>query len=275
MRKKGGIKILVFYLVATLGTFVPSISAFAQSNILTVYTDNTGMVTPQGKKLYVKVTAAGRMKYTDQGKQGYYTRERTLTKAELARLRDILQSPALSTAAETLHADPAKGANDYLTDLLITIPRDRSAQRIRLVGFNGCPGRDFPPGVKDLLLVVDELRASAYRLSSSCENPDQAKTVALSQSLFTNSSASCNCVSVPIASNSGVFSTATSGSTPAPSIQCPLQVYQPATGIRRRYPLDRTKFVAPSTSPAERVPTSFANWFSLAKAATISVALWE
>lgn len=164
-------KPLALLVFLTLGVFVLSHIAFAEHEILTVYTDNLGMVTPQGKKLYVKVTASGRMTYTDQRQQGYYTRERALTKSELGRLRNILQNPALSAISDTVHADSDKGANDYLTDLQITIPRDGVTKKIRLVGFNGCPGRDYPPAVKDLLQFVDELRASSYRLSASCEKP--------------------------------------------------------------------------------------------------------
>jgi len=77
----------------------------------------------------------------------------------------------MSAAADVIHADPDQGANDYLTVVQIAIPRNRSTQQIRLLGFNGCPDRDYPPAVKDLLRLADELRASTYRLSASCEKP--------------------------------------------------------------------------------------------------------
>jgi hypothetical protein len=156
---------------AALGFCFVTTTVFAEHEILSVYTDNVGMVSPQGKKLYVKVTATGRMTYLDEGKQSYYTRERRLTKPELDRLRAMLQNPSLSAVAEVMHADADQGANDYLTIVQIAIPRNRSTQQVRLIGFNGCPGRDYPPTVKDLLRLVDELRASTYRLSASCEKP--------------------------------------------------------------------------------------------------------
>lgn len=41
--------------------------------------------------------------------------------------------------------------------------------------------------------------------------------------------------------------------------------YQPATGMRRQYPLGRPKLAPLSTSPLVVVPTIFANWLSFAK----------
>ena len=166
MNHMRGTKLLVS--LVALFLFALQVSASSECCTLTIYTDNTGMAVPQGRQLYVKISASGQMTYLDKKKERYYSRKRSLTKTELARLQAHLQNPALSAISGVQRAVPSPGANDFSTDLQVIIGRGRTEQKIQMFGYTGCPGHDYPAPVRELLQVVDELRASAYRLSDAC-----------------------------------------------------------------------------------------------------------
>jgi muramoyltetrapeptide carboxypeptidase LdcA involved in peptidoglycan recycling len=55
--------------------------------LVSIYTDNLGLVTPEGKRLYAEIAKNGATIYTDRTEKGFVDRKRTLSDAELSKLR--------------------------------------------------------------------------------------------------------------------------------------------------------------------------------------------
>lgn len=136
--------------------------------LLSLYTDNLGVVSPSGRRLYAVVTKDGVMTYADKSDDGIVERSRTLTSVELAKLREVLAGSALTALRGSVTAGQFH-PRDYQTSLEVMISRDPRSQEFTLVDYDPSGGRDFPAAARDLLCLVDRLRGSKYRLSQNCK----------------------------------------------------------------------------------------------------------
>jgi hypothetical protein len=139
-----------------------------QSVLVSIYTDNLGLVTPEGKRLYAEIAKNGAMIYADRTEKGFVDRKRTLTDAELSKLRGALKNEQLS-ALKGAQLGRTGAHVDYVTGIVVNIMRDSGPQEFTLTLFDPSTGHDFPAGAKDLLCLVDETRASSYRLTRNCK----------------------------------------------------------------------------------------------------------
>jgi hypothetical protein len=136
--------------------------------LVSIYTDNLGLVTPEGKRLYTEIAKNGATIYTDRTEKGFVDRKRTLSDAELSKLRGVLKNEKLS-ALEGAQLGRTAAHVDYVTRIVVNIMRDSGPQEFTLILFDPSTGHDFPAGAKDLLCLVDEIRASSYRLTRNCK----------------------------------------------------------------------------------------------------------
>jgi len=153
---------LVFLILAIPGW------ASDQPILLSLYTDNLGVVSPSGRRLYAVVTKDGVMTYADKSDEGIVERSRTLTSVELAKLREVLAGSELTALRGAVTAGQFH-PRDYQTSLEVMISRDPRSQEFTLVDYDPSAGRDFPAAARDLLCLVDRLRGSKYRLSQNCK----------------------------------------------------------------------------------------------------------
>lgn len=161
----------LFVCLAALLAPILAISCLAsdQAILLSVYTDNLGVVSPSGRRLYAVVTRDGMMTYAEKSDKRIVERRRTLTSGELAKLRKVLAGTELTALRGSVVAGQFH-PRDYQTSLEVTISRDRQGrQEFTLVDYDPSAGRDFPAAARELLCLVDQLRGSKYRLSQNCK----------------------------------------------------------------------------------------------------------
>jgi hypothetical protein len=136
-----------------------------QATLVAVYIANIGMASPQGNRSYVTVDKYGAMTFANPTEKEWLNGKRTLRRSELRRLQEVLSNVELSRLRGNILADFHPPVYDYQTSLRVTITRESGAQEFTLVNYDPSAGRDFPPGAKELLCLVDELRRSSFACS--------------------------------------------------------------------------------------------------------------
>lgn len=136
--------------------------------LLSIYTDNVGVVSPSGRHLYAVVTTDGEMTYADRLNKEITDRKRELTATELSRLRAAVRDPNLREIHGT-RSDKSRTHVDYQMSVIVTITTGDAPHEFTLVNYDEADGRYFPPGAKELLCTVDDLRQSSYRITRGCK----------------------------------------------------------------------------------------------------------
>ena len=139
-----------------------------QNILLSIYTDNSGMVNPSGRFIYAVIRKDGQMTYADMTYEHLLYKKRALNKVELTKLLAAIDNEPLLQLKGKM--SPQKyHLVDYHIVLLFEIARDSARQEFALSDFARYVGDDYPPAAKSLLCLVDELCGSKYRLSEACD----------------------------------------------------------------------------------------------------------
>jgi hypothetical protein len=115
--KPSRIRTNLLQIAATMAVMLalpPGNSGTDKTVVLSIYTNNIGMVSPSGKRLYAVVTSSGEMTYADKTKKGVVTRKRTLSPSELSKLNNVLRNGALG-AIKGFQFDKTRTHADYST----------------------------------------------------------------------------------------------------------------------------------------------------------------
>ena len=156
----------VIFLALTLLN-IPATHGESQTLVLSIFTDNLGVASPSETHLYATVTEGGTMTYADITENRIVDRKRVLTTVELSKLREVFTSSQLTSLHGTI-----SGGNfhprDYQMSLEVIILRGRERQQFTLVDYDRAEGQGIPPGARELLCLVDEVRGSNYRVSRGC-----------------------------------------------------------------------------------------------------------
>jgi hypothetical protein len=155
--------IIAFCLVITGGA-----SSNDRNFVISIYTNNLGPVTPEGRRLYAVVAKDGEMTYADSADNGIVNRKRALNTTEFSKLKELLKNQPLS-ALKGARLGRSGAHVDYVTRVEVSIVRDSEPQEFSLVLYDPSTGHDFPAGAKELLCFIDEIRGSTYRLSGDCK----------------------------------------------------------------------------------------------------------
>jgi hypothetical protein len=136
--------------------------------ILSIYTDNEGVVVPNGPRLYATIDSDGFMKYMEMKGDGSAVLTRKLSAEQMKMLRTAIADQRLidlkGVVAATFHPD----VRDFRTSLKVSIYRGHTLQKLEFRNYDPSDNRPFPAGADHLLCVVDQLRAASYKLSGDC-----------------------------------------------------------------------------------------------------------
>lgn len=148
--------------------FVARGSGNDRALLLSIYTDNVGVVSPIGRHLYASINTSGEMTYADRTKAGIVNCKRILTASQLSRLNSVLHDARLSEI-QGRKVDHTRSHLDYMINVEVVIARSSGRQEFTLVDYDPAAGRDFPEGARELLCMIDAFRRSSYRLTQNCK----------------------------------------------------------------------------------------------------------
>jgi len=160
--------ILLWTVIVVLNIFASASLPTHDEPLIAVYTENSGVVSPAGKRLYVVVSQEGVMTYVDRVGGRLTNRSRTLTRSELSQLTSLLEDSKLKTLIGPLRA-PVFHPRDYQTSIQISIHRSTGDQKIDLIDYDPSAGRDFPEAAKQVLCLLDGFTKSEYRVTQDCK----------------------------------------------------------------------------------------------------------
>lgn len=157
------VMMLLALLCASLGTTQSKSTA---TPLLEAHMLGTGMASPQGRHLYVRVSRDGQVEYEDERMKGprldYFIRRGRLSSAEIKALSDQLNEAGVLTLAKDYQ--PLDPPIDHAIDLTVSIMRADKPQTIVIRNFSPTSSKAseaYPAGLIDLLCKIERLRKGA------------------------------------------------------------------------------------------------------------------
>lgn len=153
-------------LIALLCTNVAAFQRKSRQLLLEAQLVNTGMVTPTGKHLYLRVYDNGEFEYEDEvikrGTPHYLIRQEKLDNAQLKNLVSFLSS--LESQKLAPEYSPIRPPLDHSIELTISIWHMNQYQKLVVRNFSPTAAQSsdiYPSGLIDLLCRIERLRKRA------------------------------------------------------------------------------------------------------------------